>query len=79
MARRSKRDRLAKGKYTRMAKAIAFLIAGMVIFFGGFTLGVGMVLEAHDDRRVLDEGVRTTGVITNVEFSTGGRQKNTRN
>ena len=75
MARRSKRGRLAKGKYTRKAKATVFLIAGMVIFFGGFTLGVGMVLEAHDDRRVLDEGVRTTGVITNVEFSTSGRQK----
>ncbi|WP_341392694.1 DUF3592 domain-containing protein [Arthrobacter sp. G119Y2] len=58
-----------------MAKATAFLIAGLVIFFGGNTLGVGMILQAHDDRRILEEGVRTTGVIISVKFSTGGRQK----
>lgn len=75
MARRSGRDRLAKGKYARTAKATAFLIAGLLIFFGGSALGMGVVLKAHDDHRVLDEGVRTTGVITKVEFSTGGRQK----
>ena len=75
MARRSQRDGLARGKYTRMGKGIAFLTAGLVILFGGNALGVGMVLQAHDDRRVLAEGVRTTGVITRVEFSTSGRQK----
>ncbi|MBP3044362.1 DUF3592 domain-containing protein [Arthrobacter jiangjiafuii] len=57
-----------------MAKALAFLLAGLVIFVGGSTLGVGMVLEAQDDRRVLAEGVRTTGVITKVEFYTDRRR-----
>lgn len=74
MARRTKSGALAKGKYTRRAKALAFLIAGLVIFAGGNAVGVGMVLEAHDGRRVLAEGVRTTGVITKVEFYTDGRR-----
>lgn len=57
-----------------MAKALAFLIAGLLVFFGGSIVGIGMVLDAHTDRRVLSEGVRTIGVVTNVGFSTGGRQ-----
>lgn len=70
MAGRSKSGAPAKGKYTRMAKALAFLLAGLVIFLGGNAAGVGIFLEAQDNRRVLAEGVRTTGVITKVEFYT---------
>ena len=74
MAGRSKSGAPAKGKYTRMAKALAFLVAGLVIFVGGSAAGVAQVLEAHDDRRVVAEGVRTTGVITKVEFYTDRRR-----
>ena len=75
MSGRSKKGRPSEGKHARMVKAAAFLIAGLIIFFGGNAWGISSVLEAHDDRRLQAEGVRTTGIITNVEFYTDGKRR----
>ncbi|WP_354181928.1 DUF3592 domain-containing protein [Arthrobacter sp. UYP6] len=56
-----------------MAKSLAWLVAGLMIFVGGNVVGIGNVLDAHNDRKLLSGGVRTVGVVTNVGFSTGGR------
>lgn len=73
MIGRSTNSRPAKGKSRRKTKALLWLVVGIVILVGGNAVGIGNVLDAHADRKIMSGGVRTVGVITNVEFSSGGR------
>ena len=73
VSRRSTNKRQAERTATRIIKSLSFLLAGLIILVGGSAVGIGNFGEAHNDRKLLSEGVQTVGFVTAVNFSTGGR------
>lgn len=49
------------------------LIVGILVVAFSFAFCAPMVTNAYEDRRLLTEGTKTTGVITDVNFRSGAR------
>lgn len=73
VSRRSTNKRQAERRATQIIKSLSLLVAGLIILVGGSAVGISNVVDAYSDRKLLSEGVQTIGVVTAVNFSTGGR------
>lgn len=63
-------------RYSRHGNAISGLIVGTLILISGVTLGAHYSSIAADDQGILSEGVRTGGIVTDVQFDIHTNRKN---